>query len=141
MKEPQELTHGAITDAKSLYDNLNREQYTKAEKRAALEVCVIKDSLDSMDGAVFWFPHDRNPTDCLTKLKGNTQQLLHLMKTARFKLTDVDKDMEGRKEYRIATGRRNPRPNVSTTTDIAADDPTTTVAPLLPPTENRKNYI
>ena len=35
MKEPQELTHGAITDAKSLYDNMNREQYTKAEKRAA----------------------------------------------------------------------------------------------------------
>ena len=28
---------------------VNREQYTGAEKRAALEICVIRDSLDSLD--------------------------------------------------------------------------------------------
>ena len=36
----------AVTDAKSMYDKLTWEQYTRAEKRAALEFCVIRDSLD-----------------------------------------------------------------------------------------------
>ena len=35
-----ELDLATITDAKSLYDNLMQEQYTGAEKRAALEICV-----------------------------------------------------------------------------------------------------
>ena len=43
-----ELTN--VTDAKSLYDALIQEQYTGAEKRAALEICVIRDSLDSLGG-------------------------------------------------------------------------------------------
>ena len=60
-----------ITDAKSLYDALHQEQYTGAEKRAALEVCVIRDSLESLGGKARWVPHDKNPVDCLTKLSGN----------------------------------------------------------------------
>ena len=58
----------AVTDAKSMYDNLTREQYTGAEKRAALEICVIRDSLDSMNGICRWVPHEENPVDCMTKL-------------------------------------------------------------------------
>ena len=45
-----ELDLATITDAKSLYDNLMQEQYTGAEKRAALEICVIRDSLESLGG-------------------------------------------------------------------------------------------
>ena len=44
-----QMNLAAVTDAKSLYDNLVREQYSGAEKRAALEMCVIKDSLDSLE--------------------------------------------------------------------------------------------
>jgi len=46
--DESQMNIAAITDAKSLYDNLVREQYSGAEKRAALEICVIKDSLDSL---------------------------------------------------------------------------------------------
>ena len=53
------LDMAAICDAKSLYDNLNREQYSAAEKRAALEICVIKDSLDSLNGSARWIPHEK----------------------------------------------------------------------------------
>ena len=37
-----------ITDAKSLHDNLMREQYTGAEKRVALEMCVTRECLESL---------------------------------------------------------------------------------------------
>ena len=47
-----ELDIASFTDAKSLYDTLSQEQYTGAEKRAALGVCVcvIRDSLDALGG-------------------------------------------------------------------------------------------
>ena len=41
----------AVSDSKSLFDKLIVEQFTNAEKRAALEVAVIRDSLRSL-GAV-----------------------------------------------------------------------------------------
>ena len=49
-----ELDLAAVTDAKSLFNNLMQEQYTGAEKRAALEICVIRDSLDSLGGKARW---------------------------------------------------------------------------------------
>ena len=70
----------AITDAKSMYDNLTREHNSGAEKRAALELCVIKDSLDRLGGTARWVPHEKNPVDCMTKLKGNAAMMLELLR-------------------------------------------------------------
>ena len=113
MKEPestiQELL--AVTDAKQLYDNLNREQYTGAEKRSALEICVIRDSLQSLGGACRWVPHEENPVDCMTQIKRNSVRLLQMMKSACFRLIGEKDEMQYRKEYREATGQRNPRPS------------------------------
>ena len=52
-----ELDIASITDAKSLYDALTQEQYTGAEKRAALEICVIRDSLEAMGGKARTYNH------------------------------------------------------------------------------------
>ena len=100
--DDSQMNMAAITDAKSLYDNLVREQYSGAEKRAALEICVIKDSLESLGG--------RDPTDCMTKLKGNASQMLQLLRTGSYRLTEEAAELVKRKEYREATGMRNPRP-------------------------------
>ena len=62
-------------------DNLTREQYIGAEKRASLEICVIRDSLDSMDGVCRWAPHVENPVVCMTKLKGNAARMLQMFRT------------------------------------------------------------
>ena len=51
-----------VTDAKSLYDSMMQEQYTGAEKRAALEICVIKDSLDSLGGIGRWVSSPTQPS-------------------------------------------------------------------------------
>ena len=105
------LDAAAVTDAKSLYDNLTREQFSGAEKRAALEICVIRDSLDSLGGSAHWVPHEENPVDCMTKLKGNASRMLELMRTGRYRLTEEAVEMTKRKEFREKTGKRNPRPN------------------------------
>ena len=106
----------AITDAKSMYDNLVREQYSRAEKRAALELCVIKDSLDSLGGKARWVPHEENPVDCMTKIKGNAVRMPELLRTGKYRLTAEAAELEKRREYREQTGRRNPRPNRFTET-------------------------
>jgi len=108
-----ELDLATITDAKSLYDNLMQEQYTGAEKRAALEICVIRDSLETLGGRARWVPHDRNPSDCFTKLHGNVESLLKLMREGSYTLVDEVDEMAQRKLYREQTGKKNPRPNIA----------------------------
>ena len=112
MTEKQDgLDIAAITDAKSLYDNLTKEQYTGAEKRSALEICVIRDSLDSLGGSARWVPHEENPVDCMTKLKGNSSRMIQMLTTSSYQLTREQEEMVKRKEYRDTTGQRNPRPS------------------------------
>ncbi len=72
--------------------------------------------LETMGGQVFWVPHEENPADCLTKLKGNTTRLVQLMKAARYQLVDIEATLKEGKEYREVTCMRNPRPSVSTST-------------------------
>ena len=110
-KEDANLTTVSITDAKSLYDNLVREQWAGTEKRAALEICVIRDSLEALNGRARWVPHEENPVDCMTKLHGNAARMLQLMRTASYKLVVEKEELVRRKEYREETGRRNPRPS------------------------------
>jgi len=111
--EHTEFDISTITDAKSLYDNLMQEQYTGAEQRAALEICVIRDSLDALGGNARWIPHDHNPADCLTKLKGNVEPLLKLLRDGSYQLVAEQDEMAQRKHYRETTGKKNPRPNHS----------------------------
>ena len=80
-----ELRVAGICDAKSLHDNLVREQFTGAGR--SLEICVIRDSLKSLAGRVRWIPYEENPVDALTKLKRKAARLLGMMKTARFRIT------------------------------------------------------
>jgi hypothetical protein len=115
-EDETQMNLAAITDAKSMYDNLVREQYSGAEKRAALELCMIKDSLDSLGGKARWVPHEENPVDCMTKIKGNAVRMLELLRTGKYRLTAEAAELEKRREYREQSGRRNPRPNRFTET-------------------------
>ena len=54
--DDSQMNMAAITDAKSLYDNLVREQYSGAEKRAALEMCVIKTHWNRWEARLGGFP-------------------------------------------------------------------------------------
>ena len=112
----------AICDAKSLYDNLIREQFTGADRRSALGICVIRDSLESLNGRVCWDPHEEKPVDTLTKIKGHSARLLGMVETARFRISCEVEEMERRKQYRQETDKENPRPNVTKLSNLASRD-------------------
>ena len=76
-------------DAMSLYDALNSEQTVQEDRRAALEIAVIRDSVVRLPAKLRWLPHDRNPCDPLTKVKGaHTLPLVSLLRTHRMQLQD-----------------------------------------------------
>ena len=120
----EEVRTLAVTDAKSLYDNLVKEATSQAEKRAGLEICVCRESLDELNGQARWFPHHQNPTDCLTKLGGNSAKLLELLRTNRLCLQNEEQVLAERKEYRETTGKQNPRPSRSGLDDDFSDHET-----------------
>ena len=66
----------AVSDSKSLYDNAVREQLTATERRSAMEIAVIRDSMRSLGAQARWVPHELNCSDRLTKRKGNSAPLL-----------------------------------------------------------------
>lgn len=111
--EEEKIDLLAITDAKSLFDNLIREATSSQEKRAALEICVARESLLALGGKMRWIPHEENFTDPLTKLAGNKQSLYKYLREATLLLKDEAAELEQRKLYRERTGKANPRPNVT----------------------------
>ena len=56
-----------VMDAKALYDNLTSEQQSADDDREALEVSLIKEDMETLGCVPRWVPHDKNPTDALTK--------------------------------------------------------------------------
>ena len=69
-KELEQLL--TICDAKSLYDHLSSETSgTTADRRTAIEVQIIRSSLDAQDGAVRWGDHSGMYADAMTKRNGN----------------------------------------------------------------------
>eukprot|EP00959_Pyramimonas_sp_CCMP1952_P282043 5895064-Pyramimonas_sp.AAC.1 len=63
------VTTITMTDAKSLRDCINREQFAWTEKRAALKIATIRGSLENLGGQCRWFPRELNPADGSAQLK------------------------------------------------------------------------
>ena len=60
----------SICDAKSSYDNLSSETSgTTADRRTAIEMQIIRASLDAQDGEIRWVDHTGMYADALTKKK------------------------------------------------------------------------
>ena len=77
---------------------------------------MICNSLDSLGGTARWVPHDRNPADCLTKLRGNADSVLKMLREGSYQVVEESEEMAQRKIYRERTGRKNPRTNNATST-------------------------
>ncbi|CAK0897325.1 unnamed protein product, partial [Prorocentrum cordatum] len=59
----------AVVDAKSVFDTLSRNSAgSRADRRNAVELAVIRDSLAAVGSRVRWVPHGRMPADPLTKM-------------------------------------------------------------------------
>ena len=79
----------AVVDAKSLFDGVHSEQAQGEDDRSALEMAVIQESLKALKGRIRWVPHNKNPSDGLTKLTGaHMAPLLELISTNAFTLEE-----------------------------------------------------
>ena len=84
-----------ICDAKSLYDHLSSETSGIAsDRRTAIEMQIIRASLDAQDGEIRWVDHTGMYADALTKKNGNIPLIQILMRTARVCITEHSAIME-----------------------------------------------
>ena len=73
-----------ICDAKSLYDHLHSETAgCTADKRTAIDIQIVRASLDAQGGEVRWIDHSNMYADALAKRNGNVPLPQTLMRTAR----------------------------------------------------------
>ena len=78
-----------VIDAKSLYDALKSEQTLQEDRRAALEIAVLKDDMAMLKALARWIPHNLNPADGLTKHIGaHLEPLMELLRSHTFCLFD-----------------------------------------------------
>ena len=108
----------SICDAKSLYDHLHSETAgCTADRRTAIEIQIIRASLDSQGADVRWVDHTGMYADALTKRGGNVPLLQTLLRTARIAITEESATLE---KHRISV---TPRSSSSKTyTDPAQPD-------------------
>ena len=78
-----------ICDAKSLYDHLHSETAgCTADHRTAIEMQIIRSSLDAQDGDGRWVDHSGMNADAITKKGGNAPSLQTRMRTGRICITE-----------------------------------------------------
>ena len=96
--------HLLVTDAKSLFDGLEREARGK-EPRVAIAIGELKQSMAAIGMIPRWLPHNEMLADPLTKYvsKANLGPLLRTMKTGMFKLTS-EADEKAHREHIKASG-------------------------------------
>ena len=71
-----------VVDAKSLFDHLVKETIGSTEdRRTAIEMQVIRQSMAETGTVVKWVPHGRMTIDCLTKRFGNKAPLYEFLGT------------------------------------------------------------
>ena len=95
-----------LSDSKGLYDALNNE-LPQDDKKSAVEMPIIEEMLKRMNGRSRWIPHNVNPSDGLTKLKGaHLAPLMDLMRTGFYHLKTEEVQLKARAEEKEKTGSK-----------------------------------
>ena len=69
-----------ILDAKALFDNLSQESAGPSQdKRTCLELQLVRQNMNSINGKIRWVTHPSMPIDGLTKKSGNMHALYDLL--------------------------------------------------------------
>ena len=91
LQQPSPLKPVMVTDAKALYDSYHREGVvggSLTDKRTGLEVRVLKERLEALDGSFKWISSERQFADGLTKDTPGVRQLLaDRLRYAKIKFT------------------------------------------------------
>ena len=91
----------SVTDAKSLYDCLLRENPSgKQDRKSALELAIILRDLQDTKSMVRWVPHQKMLVDCMTKLDPSraNDALNQFVKSGWLSLVDVPTELKHRRD-------------------------------------------
>ncbi len=59
----------SVVDAKSVFDTLSKHTSgTKPDRRNAIELAIIRDTVSALGSQARWVPHGRMPADAMTKI-------------------------------------------------------------------------
>ena len=97
-----------ISDANSLYDAIYKQCPAWCQdRRTALELAVIVDSVQKASSEIRWAPHQRMPVDMLTKADMNksTGALLHLLRSGMLRIDKEEVKMMKRQQSESARSR------------------------------------
>ena len=91
-----------ITDCKSLYDHLlSKSSPTLDDKRTALDVVIVRESISRMSASLRWIPTDRMLADALTKDAAEAIDLLRAcIRTGKYQVSEEDHVLLWRAEER-----------------------------------------
>ena len=104
--EVQDPEVSMLSDSKGLYDALNNE-LPQDDKKSAVETPIIEQMLLKMKGRARWIPHNFNPSDGLTKIKGaHLAPLFELLKTGFYHLKMEETQLADRAKEKESTGRK-----------------------------------
>ena len=97
---PNRQSQCVVTDAKSLYDCLLRENPSgKQDRKSALELAIILKDLQDTKSMIRWLPHQKMIADCLTKesLDRSNGALVQFLKSGWLSLVNVEEELEHRR--------------------------------------------
>ena len=95
------LDQCSVTDAKSLYDTVKKNNPTsRQDRRTSVELAIIIEALQASRGVLRWSPHPRMVADALTKddIAKSNGALEQLMRTGHLRLWSEDLELERRKD-------------------------------------------
>lgn len=98
----------ALTDCKSLYDHLtSKSAPTLDDKRTALDVVIVRDSLEKTHANLRWIPTDRMVADALTKESPEAMDLMRAcLRAGQYQISDEDDVLELRASERARRKER-----------------------------------
>ena len=91
-----------MTDCKSLFDHLqSKSSPTLDDRRTALDIVIIRDSIAKMKTSLRWLPTDRMLADALTKESAEAVDLLRAcLREGRYQVSDEDTVLRWRAKER-----------------------------------------
>ena len=100
----EKLKECAITDAKSLYDAILKNNPTsRQDRRTSIELAIISEIMSKTKGLLRWSPHPKMIADALTKddiskTNGALEEVLRTVRTGRLCLWDEEAELLRRKD-------------------------------------------
>eukprot|EP00439_Symbiodinium_sp_Y106_P051746 s4878_g6.t3 len=88
----------AVVDAKSLYDHLSKETCGHtSDQRTAAEMQIIRQTLSELGASIRWVDHNRMLVDALTKMGGNVEPLLQVLRSGQWRIVAEAQEVEHRR--------------------------------------------